>query len=79
MTFSLSGTLTHKPYNAPNAAVDAARERTDQAWRVNFLASIPLSKRATVVANVQRNFNRSNIRNFVFDSTLASLGLSWRH
>ncbi len=78
MSVNLSVTRAYKPFNAPNPAVDPNRKRADQNTRLSILTSIPLSTAVTIVGNVQRVLNGSNLPNFEYQNTIVSLGTSVR-
>jgi hypothetical protein len=78
MSVNLSVTHGYKPFNAQNPAVDPNRKRADTATRLSILGSVPLSPAVTVVGNVQRVINNSNLPNFEYHNTIVSLGSSVR-
>ena len=78
MSVNLSVTQAYKPFNAPNPAVDPNRKRADSNTRLSILTSIPVSSAVTIVGNVQRVLNRSNLPNFEYQNTIVSLGTSVR-
>lgn len=78
MSVNLSVTRGLKRFNAQNPAVDPNRKRADSNTRLSILTSIPVSPAVTIVGNVQRVLNGSNLPNFVYDNTIVSLGTSVR-
>ena len=78
MSLNMSVTRGYKPFNAPNPSVDPNRKRADRNTRLSILTSIPVSPAVTIVGNVQRVLNGSNMPNFVYDNTIVSLGTSLR-
>ncbi len=78
MSVNLSVTRGYKPFNAPNPAVDPNRKRADSSTRLSILTSIPVSPAVTIVGNIQRVLNGSNMPNFEYQNTIVSLGTSVR-
>ncbi len=78
MSVNLSVTRGYKTFNAPNPAVDPNSKRADQDTRLSIVTSIPVSPAVTIVGNIQRVLNGSNLPNFEYQNTIVSLGTSVR-
>lgn len=78
MSVNMSVTRSYKPFNAQNPSVDPNRKRADTQTTFSILGSVPASRAVTVVGNVQRVVNNSNLPNFEYFNTIVSLGTSVR-
>ena len=78
-TSSLSVARTWTSYDANDPAISPSGEkRSDDEWRVSLLTSVPLTETWALIGTLQHTTVDSNFKNFTYQNSSASLGLSWR-
>lgn len=78
-TSSLSLTRIWTDYKEADPVISPSGEkRDDKEWRVSFLTSVPLTEAWALIATLQHTTVDSNFKNFTYQNSSASLGLSWR-
>ncbi len=73
---SVSRVITN--HEQPDPAVDPNVERLDREWRLTLTNSLGLTEDWSIVLQLQRVINDSNLPNFEFNNNTALLGASWR-
>ena len=74
--FSVSRIITN--YSEPDPAVDPNIERLDHEWRLTLTNSFGLTEDWSIILQLQRVINDSNLSNFEFDNDTVLIGGSWR-
>ena len=74
--FSVSRIITN--YSEPNPAVDPDIERLDHEWRLTLTNSFGLTEDWSIILQLQRVINDSNLANFEFENDTVLIGGSWR-
>lgn len=77
-TTGLSGARVLTDYDSADASVEENQARYDKEWRLTLVQSVPLTPEWNVVLTLQRITVDSNLPNFEYVNSVASLGAAWR-
>ena len=69
--------VSEKSYHEPNLAIDPTQRRVDQSSTVSATIKVPLAKKLELRTGLSHTHNGSNLVNFEYDNTSATLGLFW--
>jgi hypothetical protein len=78
VVISLNGSRSISDYHDVNTSVDSNRLRFDRQWQTGLSGTLPLSESWSAVGLLQRTTTGSNIPNFRYRASSASISLSYR-